>query len=429
MTRQQLGTTTTTWVLAIALTTFWAASAAAQDPCLTPGHTCYSTPSAHVLVQSDVDGAPAFDFDGLLDGQLSDPLPRIAVASVPGAAGYAESSKNHYAVKAFTNGDKRPLGGHRSAAAFAQYIVIPHDAQNRADVTLDLKLKMSATASTGGSGSYGVVVCGIGERGYLTSDASYIHIAQCGVLVPYSYLAGTGGGIWYRTLSKFGQRYYYLEGRGSFVYDDLDTGIHVIPGLPYLITIFSSSTTSLYYGGGGLAAVDPVLEPAAVNPDVTLEFPNLADNPNPQPLLGDLTPEALTAMGLDAQPFVDLGFFDAPPQDPPPSDPPPPSPIKSWCGPGFWLNNAKKFSASAWPVPTSDDYNSTAGQRAACPAASGNPTLLQVLEDPKGYFTAPVQGVGFNCVADQLSAKSGLVGTAANNNAACSLDQSGRLIP
>jgi hypothetical protein len=300
---------------------------------------------------------------------------------------------------------------------------------------LDLKLKMSASASAAGAGTYGVLVCGIGERGYLTSDASYIRQPGCGWLVPYSYMAGaTGGsanvsGTWFRTLSKFRQRYYYLEGYGTSVHDDLDTGIDIIPGLPYLITVYASSTTSLAYGGAGLAAVDPVLAAAAANPDVTLEFPKLAHNPNPQPLLGDLTPEALAAMGLDAQPFVDLGFFDAPPQDPPPSDPPPPSPIKSWCGPGFWLNNAKKFSASAWPVPTSDDYNSTAGQRAACPAASGNPTLLQVLENPKEYFSAPLQGAGFNCVADQLSAKSGLPGTAANNNAACSIDQSGRQIP
>src|SRR5436305_473756 len=70
--------------------------------------------------------------------------------------------------------------------------------------------------------------------------------------------------------------------------------------------------------GAAFAAVDPVLEPDSVNPDVTIEFPNLAVDPNPQPLMGDLTPEALAAMGLNPQPLVDLGFFDPPSGGPPP---------------------------------------------------------------------------------------------------------------
>lgn len=40
--------------------------------------------------------------------------------------------------------------------------------------------------------------------------------------------------------------------------------------------------------------------------------------------MGDLTPEVLQALGLDAQRFVDLGFFDTASGNPPASDPPPP---------------------------------------------------------------------------------------------------------
>jgi hypothetical protein len=63
--------------------------------------------------------------------------------------------------------------------------------------------------------------------------------------------------------------------------------------------------------------------------------------------------------------------------------PPPPAAPKDWCSPGFWLNNAVKFGARAWPVsaPVYSDYNSTAGRVAGCPSANGNPTLLQVLQN------------------------------------------------
>ena len=134
-------------------------------------------------------------------------------------------------------------------------------------------------------------------------------------------------------------------------------------------------------------------------------------------------------------PPSDGGGGSTPP--PPPSDggggstPPPPAAPKYWCSPGFWLNNATNFGTSAWPVSehTYYDYNSTAGTLAGCPVASGNPTLLQVLQNPKLYFSTQQKGAGFNCVGDYLSKKSGLAGTLADNNGVCSIDQSGRKIP
>ena len=74
------------------------------------------------------------------------------------------------------------------------------------------------------------------------------------------------------------------------------------------------------------------------------------------------------------------------------------------------------------------DYNGTAGQRAGCPTAVGNPTLLQVLQNPKLYFDTQTKGVGVNCVGDYLSGQAGLVGTAVDNNGVCSIDQFGRQI-
>lgn len=81
-------------------------------------------------------------------------------------------------------------------------------------------------------------------------------------------------------------------------------------------------------------------------------------------------------------------------------------------------------------MPTYYDYNQTAGQVSGCPVASGNPTLLQVLQSlvlqtPSPYFGTGLKDAGFNCVADYLSRKSGLPGTKADNNGFCSIDPSG----
>jgi len=67
-------------------------------------------------------------------------------------------------------------------------------------------------------------------------------------------------------------------------------------------------------------------------------------------------------------------------------------------------------------------------QLAGCPTASGNPTLLEVLQNPNLYFSTPLKGAGFNCVGDYLSGKSALAGTVADNNGVCSIEQFGRRI-
>src|SRR5206468_10385127 len=122
--------THTTWkrylvawkALAIAVVAGYASSVAAQL-----GYENYTPPAAHVVVASGPD--IAYDFDGLIDGELQTLLPRIALASLVGASAYGESTKNHYAVKAITSGTKNVLAGSRSANAYAHYIFIPHDSQ------------------------------------------------------------------------------------------------------------------------------------------------------------------------------------------------------------------------------------------------------------------------------------------------------------
>ena len=106
----------------------------------------------------------------------------------------------------------------------------------------------------------------------------------------------------------------------------------------------------------------------------------------------------------------------------------PPPVDKDWCGPGFWLNNATRYGASAWPgtIPTYYDYNSTAGQMAGCPTARNNPSLLQALQNPDAHFDGNRKGDGFNCVADFLSGNAGLGGTKSDNSGVCSIDQLGR---
>jgi hypothetical protein len=89
----------------------------------------------------------------------------------------------------------------------------------------------------------------------------------------------------------------------------------------------------------------------------------------------------------------------------------------AWCSPGFWLNNADKHDASAWPAGTSpsDSYNDTVFAGGYGPEASGDPTLLQVLQDPGDYFSPQDRGDAFNGVGDYLSALAGLDGTAADH--------------
>jgi hypothetical protein len=93
---------------------------------------------------------------------------------------------------------------------------------------------------------------------------------------------------------------------GNFVSLSEAPPISIWAGIDYVIAI-SASTIN-----GGLATVDPVLVPHSSNPEIEIEVLNTVDDPMREPPLAGISPETLEAMGIDAQAFDDLGFFDLP---------------------------------------------------------------------------------------------------------------------
>jgi hypothetical protein len=253
-----------------------------------------------------------------------------------------------------------------------------------------------------------------GQRGLLNN-------ADGELVVPTSHCQG---GIWMN--GQVVSQHPSAEGCGA----DAERGRLELTHAPgtYLMHVLVSASFN------GLAVSDPVWQPHPDNPDVIVT--RHSPSGVPSAALAGTNPDDLVAQGIDPTPFVEAGFFDPPSSEPPPPPPPPPGdggstpppPPKYWCSPGFWLNNAVNFGASAWPASerTYYDYNSTAGQLAGCPTVTSNPTLLGVLQDPKRYFSTQLKGAGFNCVGDYLSGKSGLLGTMADNNGVCSIDQFGQ---
>jgi hypothetical protein len=86
----------------------------------------------------------------------------------------------------------------------------------------------------------------------------------------------------------------------------------------------------------------------------------------------------------------------------------PKSDVGAWCSPGFWLNTLNK-SPNAWNTigvtPPGPYYNDVIGPSTdpTGPAASGSPTLLDVLQNKAAYFSSSQQGAGFNAVGAYLT--------------------------
>jgi hypothetical protein len=295
------------------------------------------------------------DFDGQILGELGDVFPRWAISSLFGSSAYAEASKNRFAAEADSNAGADCYAGCAAARGAAFLSFVAHDPQGRPEIKLHLKAKGAVTVGgKGGGGQVSVKVCvpdGPAETFYNALgqfDATFVPCVDAAP--PYDasasvYMAGDTGrpvATTIKTIAVFGVPT-TVTGTGASVALLIDEDVPVIPGLPYMITVTAGAGASL--DGAALSTVDPVLEPASVNPDVTIEFPNLADDPGPQPLMGDLTPEALQALGIDPQTFVDLGFFD------PASPPPPPPPSGDATPPAT--------SASATPGANAQGWNNT----------------------------------------------------------------------
>jgi hypothetical protein len=457
-------------------------SARAADPVYS-----YSLPM--VFAQAlGASGTTVGDFDALISGGLGSLEPRGAVANADAAFAAGEATENDFVARAHSAGfggaitrsymsfvirDPQARGsvklnvssklsatqnkGFKGAVSIGP----PPTPNSQSDATVYVRVVPSGSSFMISFGDDGrISALEYPEPPFADNDVFFASAqVQC-------YYDGPDGAAvvkcdWQKSMLVNNQVVEASTGSGSGVSLNATPTLSVRPGVLYLIGLEASSNFN------AVAVIDPVLEPDPDNPDITIEYPNAIANPNPLPLMAGITPEALVAQGIDPQPFIDLGFFDSPsgeppppPSDggggstPPPSDggggsspppgdggggsspppgdggsAPPPSPApKYWCSPGFWLKNATSFGAGAWP-PSEHvyyDYNSTAGQLAGCPVATGNPTLLQVLQNPKAYFSTQLKGTGFNCVGDYLSRKSGLMGTMADNNGVCSIDQFGR---
>ena len=265
------------------------------------------------------------DIDVSILGELVS-LFRVASESAGGASASAEVSTDAFAAQSSTTANT-------SATAHAYKLAIARDPQHRLQATARLKLKAAAGigehSDSVAAGHWTITVCiPEGPGGLFYDDLGRLNWGEIrcagGVgTLPYSIEGHVFGGKDYPPGGRVRKVTYRWgvptaeDSTGLKVTAIIDEAVPVIPGLPYLIKIVTSA------GGDALSAVDPTFEADPSNPDVTFEFPNLGTNPNPRPLLRDLTPEALQARGIDPQPFLDLGFFDPPSGSP--SNPPAPS--------------------------------------------------------------------------------------------------------
>jgi hypothetical protein len=321
--------------------TFWTAVAVAIAVGYASSSLAFAPPDAIGEVHLKLGNITANEVQVGVSGEES-PTPAVAKAIIGDSEAVAESSKTKYKVSAFTKPPKPTRqGGEVRTHAEADFAFIAHDPNPVFTGTKYVMLHLKMGAETGwnpdaSSASYEVVVCESGEPGYVEYDTSgkplAAHGPQCGPVVPFHAFGATSSGYYVKWHRRFDQLSYNVQDTGFLAYDELSEGVPVVPGRQYLIKIVADSRgqsfidfwgTEVY--GTAVATVDPVLEP--VDPDVWIEFPNLANNP--EPIMGDLTPEALAASGLDPQPFLDLGFFDSPSNVPPSNPPPPPPPPSS----------------------------------------------------------------------------------------------------
>lgn len=352
-------------------------------------------------------------------------LPTIGFASAQAGKGF-----DHFAMAG-----TEPVGAANSAAGVWVQVNDPEDRQ-----TVKLNLTIQAYASAPNPyGAYSAAdyALYVGRaldhtpHAFILDDGCTVTSAESIATVPATPLIFAMVGYDSKIVDLEGNvhtsngiktyRYGAQEGESAQSYAPMSATFEVEPNRAIVVVVRAGSA------GGGMAVIDPVITAHPDNPDVTVEISYVPDGDTGRRPLDGFTAQDVAALGIDPQPFINLGFL-SPSSEPPP--PPPPAPPKDWCSPGFWLNNAVKFGARAWPVsaPIYSDYNSTSGRVAGCPVANGNPTLLQVLQNPGLYFSNQLKGVGFNCIGDYLSAQSGLFGTQADNDGLCSIDQFGRHI-
>ena len=282
------------------------------------------------------------DFDAMILGEVLGDI-REAHANRGAGDGRAEAALNHFYAKALGTGP-----GGADARAFMEFVIHDPQARDLVKVRVGTKLASStdrafkggATAAApltvNGSSSAGVSVriapnhspfmVSFKDDGtvdhleyplpLLSNDDLYVAAAQ--VLCYYDgpedapvLTCQSDKGVYVNNVPVLGEQ----RASSTVQLNEFPT-FSVRAGLYYVIGIEASANN-------GFAVIDPVVEPHPDNPDIVIEFPNAVEDPNPPPLMGDLTADALRAMGFDPQPFIDLGFLESASTPPPPPPPPP----------------------------------------------------------------------------------------------------------
>jgi hypothetical protein len=317
--------------LAVAAAALGVGITAAPAPARADVTVEYETPAVFVDT-IDAAGIPRVYFDAQVIDGLGKLTPTAKTTQTANGTAWAEASDDVFVVGA--------IGTAGSAHAHAYHHLIVRDGQARPWVKVSLGSKIGfnpdsgfkASASTSPSPGQGVVrQAGFQIMVYTTEPTGTVTIKDDGTVVNETFpVPGTTGQAflaagWVQSYwgapdtygdppvlrnkwSKYalipdGEVLDYAEGDGLVVTFETRPTLLVRPNLPYLVRILVSADAN------SAAVVDPLVTAHPDNPDITIEFPNSVRNENPEPIMREVTPAALVALGIDPQPFVDMGFF------------------------------------------------------------------------------------------------------------------------
>lgn len=199
------------------------------------------------------------------------------------------------------------------------------------------------------------------------------------------------------TISRQVTRYGEVESDvrpGSFISQSDAPPIPIWAGLEYVLAVGASSIN------GGLATVDPVILPHPSNPEITIEVLNTVNDPMREPPLAGISPETLEAMGIDAQAFDDLGFFDLPTETQPG-----PSTTTTTLPGGSTTTSSSTSTTSTSLVPATT--STTLPDPAVCPAddAAGLECLCarDLASACPGEIPSPAIGTSFDAACSAVT--------------------------
>jgi hypothetical protein len=349
-------------------------------------------------------------FDALILGQIGDVLPRRAEANTGDSFARGEASDNEFVAIAVSSG---AVSSAAQTRAYMEFVI--HDPQSRGLVKVDISSKLSSTSGKGVKGAASVGPppgltsysdAGVRVRVVPASSPFMVSFTDAGKIASlefpeppssaydlFSAAAQVECGypnfvtlkcVWLKNTFVNNRLINAEDGDGSRVTLEVFPTFSVVPGLHYVIAL------EAYTHHDAVAVIDPVLEPHPDNPDIIIEFPNAVADPNPQPLMAGITPDALLAQGIDPQPFIDLGFFD--------SSPPPPPPAGDTTPPGTLASATPGANANGWnktPVTVTlgaTDNAGGSGVKEVHYSLDGASTASQVISGGTATVTISAEG-------------------------------------